>query len=222
MVSIVPKSKEGELPDLKAKVRLRTRGYFVLALAVVLVLPLGSAALTVDLTKVSLPKFIASAALVMLTVFVAAIDSLIGSNAKNVLVFWRWHDPLPGCRAFTAENLDAESRIDRDRLKELVGGQFPKGTREQNGAWYKLHKSLVHDMVCQELHYHFLLFRDIAWLSVVFLVVFTAEALWLHSPASWAVVGFYVLLYAGFARAAANTGHKFVNQVLVTASTRGI
>ena len=34
-------------------------------------------------------------------VLIGVINGLLNSQAKARLVFWRWHDPLPGSRAFS-------------------------------------------------------------------------------------------------------------------------
>jgi hypothetical protein len=43
-------------------------------------------------------------------------NGLVGGNFKAKLVFWRLHDPLPGCRAFS-HYLHIDPRIDANVLQ---------------------------------------------------------------------------------------------------------
>src|SRR5258708_3640585 len=47
------------------------------------------------------------------------LTNILSDQAKARLVFWRWHHPLPGCRAFN-ELISTDPRIDLPRLKQTV------------------------------------------------------------------------------------------------------
>lgn len=209
----------GKATDIKAKARVRTLAYFTLGIAGLIAVPFGATFVAVDLAKVPMPARLASAGLLMLGVVAAAVDSLLGSHPKNVLVFWRIKNPLPGCRAFTNANLYSDHRINRERLRDAVGGKFPRSARDQNSLWYDLHRKGDGDNITLGLGYQFILNRDLAWFSIVLALLSLAEAVLLRSGSSTLLVILFVLLYGLFARAAVVSGHKLVNQVLASAST---
>ncbi|MET4121734.1 hypothetical protein ABIB85_008187 [Bradyrhizobium sp. JR1.5] len=53
-------------------------------------------------------------------VLISVINGVLDVQTKARLVFWRWHDPLPGCRAFSYY-LHRDPRIDVTTLKTKVG-----------------------------------------------------------------------------------------------------
>jgi hypothetical protein len=174
----------------------------------------------VQLKSISIPTWTVTAIATVLSVIVIAIDVAPGTHMKDVLVFWRRRDPLPGSRAFEKSSLKRDTRIDQAALRKAVGGKFPRAAADQNALWYKLFKSLDDDHVVQAMYFDFLLFRDLAWLSIV-LALFVLLNLFLDPPLPrllWFEVGAFSLLYLLFGRAAAERGHRLVNQVLATVS----
>lgn len=93
------------------------------------------------------------------------LSSLISSHHKAVLVFWRLKHPLPGARAFSI-HARADDRIDLDKLKENIG-EFPVSEREQNSRWYSLYRKVQAEPAVIESHRNYLLFRDIAAMSLI-------------------------------------------------------
>jgi hypothetical protein len=207
---------------LKDRVQIRTRTYFGLGVAIIVWLGLGMPTAGVHLQSIPPPTWIMTALTTVLSAVVIAVGSLPGPNGKAVLVFWRRRDPLPGSRAFNKANLDSDTRIDRERLREVVGGKFPRIGQEQNATWYRLFKSLEEDTTVQAMHFDYLLFRDLAWLNIVLASLALANVvLW---PPSVRLLGIgaavFGLLYLLFRRAASERGYRFVNQVLVAVSVR--
>jgi len=147
-------------------------------------------------------------------VVVLVLTSLISSDAKAVLVFWRLTEVLPGHRAFSVY-APKDARINLDALRKNVGA-FPENTREQNAMWYKLYKKVDSDLPVAQAHRHYLLFRDLAAVSLLLAPI---SALLLYfSGASLATSGlaltFLVAQYAATAVAARNNGVRFVTNVL--------
>jgi len=93
------------------------------------------------------------------------LSSLLSSNLKAVLVFWRWQHPLPGARAFTV-HAPADPRIALDRLCKNVG-EFPQDAYEQNSRWYALYREVQSEASVQDSHGQYLLFRDLAGVSLL-------------------------------------------------------
>jgi hypothetical protein len=64
------------------------------------------------------------------------INAFLPSDFKAKIIFTRWKDPLPGCRAFS-EYGPKDPRINLQKLKAKYGS-LPRKSREQNVLWYKL------------------------------------------------------------------------------------
>lgn len=147
-------------------------------------------------------------------VVVLLLTSLLSSDAKDVLVFWRFTETLPGHRAFSIYAVK-DPRVDLEALRKNVGA-FPEKAKDQNTTWYKLYKKVDSDVTVAQAHRHYLLFRDLATLSL-FLVPISAILLYVFD-ASLASSGIALVLligqYAVTAVAARHNGVRFVTNVL--------
>ena len=147
-------------------------------------------------------------------VVVLLLTSLLSADAKAVLVFWRLKETLPGHRAFSvfAPN---DPRINLDALKKNAGA-FPEDAKEQNALWYKLYKKVDSDLTVAQAHRHFLLFRDLAALSLVaapcvaLLLYFLGFGLGISASATLILL----IQYSATAVAARNNGIRFVTNVM--------
>jgi len=146
------------------------------------------------------------------------LNGLLGDLGKARLVFWRWRNPLPGCRAFSVIMV-ADPRIDAARLRSRLS-PLPSEPKEQNAAWYHLYKAHAGKQTIWEAHRTHLLTRDMAALAAVLAVSFSIGAFitaigWkLATLYSVALVGQYVLV----ATSARNYGNRFVANVLAEES----
>lgn len=102
-------------------------------------------------------------------VLVLLLTSLIPADVKAILVYWRVKDVLPGSRAFS-RYARRDERIDLDALKAKVG-EFPRSGKDQNALWYRLFKERDNEPEVSQAHRLFLLFRDLAALSVLLGVI---------------------------------------------------
>jgi hypothetical protein len=102
-------------------------------------------------------------------VVVLLLTSLIPADVKAILVYWRVKDVLPGSRAFS-RYARRDERVDVDALKAKIG-QFPRSGKDQNSLWYRLFKERDNEPEVSQAHRLFLLFRDLAALSVLLSVV---------------------------------------------------
>jgi hypothetical protein len=59
------------------------------------------------------------------------LNGLLNADTKACLVFLRWHDALPGHRAFSELAL-RDPRIDVAALEKIHGGRLPTEPGEQN------------------------------------------------------------------------------------------
>lgn len=154
-------------------------------------------------------------------VVVLLLTSLLSADAKAVIVFWRAKETLPGHRAFSVY-APSDSRINIDALRKNVGS-FPDDPREQNTLWFKLYKKVESEVTVAQAHRHYLLFRDLAAMSLLLAPIATL-ALYLGGAASPATSIAFALLctqYAATALAGRNNGIRFVTNVLTLHSVKG-
>ena len=147
-------------------------------------------------------------------VVVLLLTSLLSSDVKAILVYWRIKDVLPGSRAFS-RYARRDARIDVDGLKAKVG-EFPRSGGDQNALWYRLFKDCDGEPEVSQAHRHFLLFRDLAALSVLLGLAAPLVLLALGAglkPATLAAVAFGVQ-YIACAVAARLHGERLVCNVL--------
>lgn len=148
-------------------------------------------------------------------VITAVLNSFFSSEAKARLVFLRWHDALPGHRAFSYY-AHSDSRIDLTELQKGLGIPLPVDPIEQNKLWYKIYKTVEKEPAVSQVHKDFLLLRDYAGLSVLFILVYGVVGLYtITSPKTF---GFYLFLlifqYLVVRQCASNRGVRMVNNVL--------
>jgi hypothetical protein len=145
-------------------------------------------------------------------------SGVLGDLGKARLVFWCWHNPLPGCRVFT-QLIATDPRIDVPALRKKLG-EFPIDPHAQNALWYRLYKKHEADLRISEAHRIYLLTRDMATISALFVALFSIGLI--AGSINWrsvvlytgALVGQYLLV----ASAARNYGARFVLNVLAEES----
>jgi hypothetical protein len=102
-------------------------------------------------------------------------------------------------------------------------GDFPTIPAEQNRLWFKLFKTVETEPAVVEAHKMYLLYRDMAAISLLLLIAVPA-ALYLNGAAVFAVVavaGIFALQYLMAAVAARHKGIRFVTNVLAIHSAVG-
>ena len=162
----------------------------------------------------SIPAVIASLASGTTFLVSLIIQHLLPAPAKEVIVFWRINDRLPGCRAFS-HFAERDSRIDIDQIRAL-GGDSSLNPKEQNRLWYKMYKSVANMPSVTQSHRRFLGFRDLS--GVVLLtspVLLGAHALMAFDWARFSIIGaLLVVSYLATVLAARNAAGEFVRNVL--------
>ena len=146
------------------------------------------------------------------------LNGVLGDVAKARLVFWRWKNPLPGCRAFS-ELMNTDPRINVAALK-AKHGVFPRSPKDQNALWFQIYKKHAEALTVSEGHRVYLLTRDMASLSLIFALVLP---LWAFlSPIYRGVAFIYSVALCGqyllIATSARNYGRRFVLNVLTEES----
>jgi hypothetical protein len=161
--------------------------------------------------RVTAKDGIIAASLPLLAIVLSGVLSDLG---KARLVFWRWHNPLPGCRAFT-ELLSTEPRIDVPALKSKLG-ELPQDPQAQNALWYRLYTGRSADIKISEAHRIYLLTRDMTTIAALFVVLFSIGVV--IGSVDWKTAALYTVAliaqYLLIASAARNYGTRFVLNVL--------
>lgn len=150
----------------------------------------------------------------LLPIPVLLLSSLISANLKASLVFWRLKYPLPGSRAFSV-HAPADHRIDLENLKGQVG-EFPVDERSQNSTWYRLYKQVESEPSVLDSHKNYLLFRDIAAMSVLLIPIVPIVLYFLRVDTTAIFISgtWFLGQYVIAALAARSTGIRFVQNVL--------
>ena len=93
------------------------------------------------------------------------IVRLLPTSVKELLVFWRWRERLPGYRAFSRIS-KRDSRIDVTRLREKHGS-FPRRGDKQNALWYKIYLAHEASPGVRDANQHYLLYRDLNAVNIL-------------------------------------------------------
>ena len=173
----------------------------------------------VDATTLSHLTLIRVLATSVLPVAILLLTGLLSHNAKAVLVYWKVKDVMPGCQAFT-RHAPADVRIDMAALKTNVGA-LPTAPAEQNAKWFKLYQTVKSDPAVVEAHKLYLMYRDMAAISLPLIIV---APLGLHFAGSttstlWITAALFAIQFIVCAIGARNSGIRFVCNVLAIHST---
>lgn len=155
-------------------------------------------------------------------VLVLLLASLLPQKLKAMLVFWRWKDVLPGHRAFTKYG-PTDSRVDMAALRKNVG-VLPTIARDQNALWYRLYRAVATEHNVIDSHKSFLLFRDMAAVSILLAILVPTTMYILEVPSKivWISLSLFLLQYIVTALAARNCGVRFLMTVLAEHSARRV
>lgn len=150
----------------------------------------------------------------IIPILAIVLSGAIGDLGKARLVFWRWRNPLPGCRVFT-ELISTDPRIDVPALAKKLG-EFPKDPQAQNALWYRLYRERQTDIRISEAHRVYLLTRDMATISTLFFILFSIGVFASKVDRNTALLYICALIaqYLLVASSARNYGKRFVLNVI--------
>jgi len=172
-----------------------------------------------DKINLNLSKLMSAKSFIFLLspIITLVLSGIIPTSLKEVLVFWKIKDRLPGCRAFSHFAMK-DPRINIKLLVSKVG-KFPEEPKEQNRVWYSLYQQYSNDDVIWGSHRDFLLARDLASLSFLFLLVFgSVSLLFGSSKYIFVYLSYLVIQFLVLSLVARNYGNRFVCNVLAKAS----
>jgi hypothetical protein len=159
---------------------------------------------------------------IVLPVMVLLVVNALPHDIKSMLVYWKPRGILPGCEAFTKYG-PSDARIDMASLRKNVGA-FPTNPMEQNAKWYKLYKMVSNEPEVFEAHKQFLMYRDMAVISLPLIGLIPAAVYGIGaSAASSAIAGTAIIIqYLLVAFSARWSGVRFVCNVLAIHSSSKI
>ena len=176
-----------------------------------------------DVTSWNVEKLATRAGLAtLMPVAALLLAALIPAEWTATLVYWRIKDTLPGHRAFS-KHAPSDPRIDLESLRKNVGA-FPSDPREQNTVWYRLYKKVTSDAAVEGGHKGYLLFRDLAAISIVLTPAAPIGVYLLDGGIRAALLAGVLMLiqYLLAAIAARNSGVRFVTNVLAIHSAKRV
>lgn len=106
----------------------------------------------------------------VLSLIIVVFSGIFSNKIKEIIVFWKLENRLPGCRAFS-KYVQEDSRIDINNI-QIKFGEIPTLPDEQNRYWYKIFKSLD-DKSIDKTHKDFLLCRELAVMTLVMILLVT-------------------------------------------------
>lgn len=156
-----------------------------------------------------------------LTPLVLAVAcGLLPASWKATLVFWRFRNALPGCRAFS-EFAKRDPRIDESLLLKQLD-KVPSSARDENATWYRWYKVVQDHVIVKESHKQFLLNRDLTGIAFLFCIFGTPALI----PAGSSVLNTCVyaaittLQFIILSVVARNHGNRFVCNVMAEYQNR--
>lgn len=144
------------------------------------------------------------------------LEGIMNTDLKHRLVFCRFKNAVPGSRAFS-EIGPKDSRIDMSKIEILFGSKIPKDPIEQNNTWFRFYKKHSNKPIVYESHRSFLLTRDIASLTFIFVPTILVAYLLCGSDLKAILVhiGILAMILILTIIACQNYGKRFVANVLV-------
>lgn len=161
-----------------------------------------------------------ASAVAVLPVCILLVTGMLSAEAKASLIYWRVSNPNPGSEAFSHHG-PRDTRIDLSALRKNVG-TFPSEPREQNAKWYKLYQRVAGEPSVIEAHKFFLVYREMAVISLLLMVLVAPLLYWIgtHWRGAVAVAGFFFAQYLITVLSARHSGIRFVQNVLALHATK--
>ncbi len=126
---------------------------------------------------------------ILLPLLIIVAQDFAPSKIKEILVFWKKENRLPGCQAFS-KYIKEDNRIDRDNLIQKYGN-FPRSEDKQNRLWYKIYKG-IKDKSIDKTHKDYLLLREFTVVTVLFIFILPS-ILFLFTNIDVNIILFYIL-----------------------------
>jgi len=124
--------------------------------------------LSLEFKNNDLIKFVGFFSIANLVVFI--LNGIVNSNLKEIFVFWKIKERLPGFKSFSVI-AKKDPRVDIKYIENRYG-TLPNKPIEQNRLWYKIYKNNENVPFVFESHRLYILNRDLCCLSLIVLVLY--------------------------------------------------
>ena len=152
----------------------------------------------------------------MLSLIIIVVGGMFSSKTKEIIVFWKLKDRLPGCEAFS-KYIYNDSRINIKELKKKIG-KFPIKPEKQNSKWYMIFKSFQ-DNTIDKIHQDSLLCRELSVITLLMLL-FVVPIYFKYNLIAFYYLGFLLFEYLTVRFCAKNTAERLVVNTLALWSVR--
>lgn len=155
----------------------------------------------------------------LVAILIIVLEGLFKNSVKEFLVFWRIKYRLPGHRAFTKVG-PGDPRIDMERVEKLFPDGLPNDPEKQNKEWFRLYRKYQNELQVFYSHKAFLLTRDLAALTVIFIPLSVSGHFLLGNEPRMLFYHMLILviLSIGISLSAKHYAERFVANVLAEAS----
>lgn len=148
------------------------------------------------------------------------LNSQLTALQKARLIFMRWSNPYPGCRAFSY-HVVRDPRIDV-RAVQHKWSPLPDDPHEQNALWYRIYQQEQGTHAVEHLNRNWLFARDYACMSILLMITLGALGIFqMPNTLSWC--SFTGILAAQFLlarRSAVLHAERLVTTVIAQAASR--
>lgn len=144
---------------------------------------------------------------------------LVPTELKEVLVFWRLRERLPGHRAF-AVFAKEEPRISVEKLKQFHGS-LPRKGKKQNELWYSIYRKHREADEVRDAHKSYLLYRELTYINLavgLLLLMPSMIVSLIDFRLGLILIGVAILISLALALNAQNSAKRMVQNVLAIES----
>lgn len=148
------------------------------------------------------------------------LNSQLTYLQKARIIFLRWTDPLPACRAFS-HYAARDPRIDMKAVR-AKWSPLPKGAQQQNALWYRIYQQERETVAVRYLNRQWLFTRDYASICALLLIALGTLGIYqMPSVLSWSVfVGIVFGQFLFARRSAVNHAERFILTVIAQAAAK--
>jgi len=157
---------------------------------------------------------------ILLPILLIILQGILSPKIKEVLVFWKVKNRLPGSQAFS-KYLQSDDRINKRKLIEKYG-KLPKNKDKQNKLWYKMYKDVSSDIGITKAHKDYLLTRELTIITIFFIIIFPIVLFYIDTNVQIVIyfIIFLTLEYFIIRYVAKNYAVRLVTNVMALASIK--
>ena len=151
------------------------------------------------------------------------LDRLITTELKEILIFWRLKERLPGHRAFSTI-ASKDPRISVTKLEKLHGS-LPRDSKEQNELWYMIYRKHKDEDEIRDPNGSYLLYRELTYINLAVGLVLLLPSIALGSirvDVGFGLLAVSVLLSLILSLNAKSSAKRLVQNVLAVESSDNV